>query len=221
MYWYMEQKSYPNFLTLAASRRSIRKFSQHQIPKEDLEYFIQSAVTAPSGCNSQCWRFIVIENKEVINRIKEAVEKKVEVVLQNAIPPVTSDYLLSKKKAATFFINAPVVIAVFMTKSKYYDQMMISALQSQGFDDKQIMDLYGHYDLLSVGAAVQNMLLAISEKGYGACWMNEPVIAGEAINQILNIPIDERLISLVPVGVSGYTPREKEFKPIEDVFSII
>jgi nitroreductase len=209
-----------NFLELAASRRSIRKYTDQKVSKEDIGYFIQAAITAPSGCNSQCWRFIAIEDKAVINRIKKAVEDRVEGFLVNADPPVTSDYLTSKKKMATFFANAPLVIAVFMTKPTYYDQTMISALRSQGYNEEQIMELYAHYDLLSVGAAIQNMLLAICEKGYGACWMNEPVIAGDAINRILNVPIEERIISLVPVGISAYTPRDKKFKDIEDVFTM-
>jgi nitroreductase len=68
------------------------------------------------------------------------------------------------------------VIAVFMTKAKFFDPVLIAALKKQGYDEAGIIKLYANYDLLSVGAAIQNMLLAIHEKGYGACRMNAPAI---------------------------------------------
>ena len=132
---------------------------------------------------------------------------------------MSEEYISGKKKAATFFTNAPVVIAVFMTKADYYDPTFISVLKERGFDDEGIMELFNRYDLLSIGAAVENLLLAAHEKGYGACWMNEPALAGEEIGRILNAPPGAKLISLVPVGVPAYFPREKRMKDWNEVFS--
>jgi nitroreductase len=65
--------------------------------------------------------------------------------------------------------------------------------------------------------AITNMLL----KGYGACWMNEPAIAGAEIIRILEVPPDERFISLIPVGYPAYTPRTKEMKDLAKVFAVV
>jgi nitroreductase len=46
-----------------------------------LEYFIQAAVSAPSGCNSQCWRFVAVKDRETITRIETAVIQKTEAIL--------------------------------------------------------------------------------------------------------------------------------------------
>jgi nitroreductase len=59
------------------------------------------------------------------------------------------------------------------------------------------------------------------EKGYGACWMNEPAIAEAEINRILSVPPEERLISLIPVGYPAYTPRAKEMKDLTEVFRVV
>lgn len=209
------------FLDLARSRRSIRKFTKKEIPAEDLEYFIQAAVSAPSGCNSQCWRFVAVKDRETITQIKTVVIQKIEAVLAVKRHELTEEYWAAKRKAAGFFATAPLVVAVFMTKAKFFDPNLIAALKEQGYDEAGIIRLYANYDLLSVGAAIQNMLLAIHEKGYGACWMNEPAIAGAEINRILGIPSDERFISLIPVGYPAYTPRTKEMKDLAQVFSVI
>jgi nitroreductase len=209
------------FLDLAQSRRSIRKFKDQEIPNQDLEYFIQAAVSAPSGCNSQCWRFIAVKDRKIITQIETAVIQKTEAVLDIKHPELTAEYLAAKRKTIGFFAKAPLVIVVFMTKAKFFDPVLIAALKEQGYDEAGIIKLYANYDLLSVGAAIQNMLLAIHEKGYGACWMNEPAIAGTEINRILGIPPEERFISLVPVGYPAYTPRTKEMKDLAQVFTVV
>lgn len=210
-----------NFLELASSRRSIRKFQDTIVPAEDIEYFIKAAVNAPSGCNSQCWRFVAIRDRDIIRRIEEAVITKIEQILEFHKKELTESYLTSKRKMAGFFTKAPLVIAVFMTNANYYDKVFISSLKEQGYDDEGIMKLLGNFDILSVGAAIQNMLLAIHEKGYGACWMNEPAIAGLEINKILSIPAEQKFISLIPVGLPAYTPRSKKMKEMSEVFSTI
>ncbi len=83
------------------------------------------------------------------------------------------------------------------------------------------MDHLGYPDVISVGAAIQNMLLAIHEKGYGAVWMNDPVVGESAIKELLQIKEEQRLISVIPVGMPAYNPREKQYKELDDVFQII
>jgi nitroreductase len=209
------------FLDLASTRRSIRKYKDMDIPEVDIEYFINAAVSAPSGCNSQCWRFVAVKDKKIIKQIETTVIEKVENILEIKGNELSQDYLSSKRKMVSFFAKAPLIIAVFMTKADYYDPIFISALKERGFDDEGIMKLFANYDLLSVGAAIQNMLLAIHEKGYGACWMNEPAIAGKEINDILNVSLEHKFISIVPVGIPAYTPGNKKMKDISEVFSII
>jgi nitroreductase len=209
------------FLDLARSRRSIRKYEAKEIPAVDLEYFIQAAISAPSGCNSQCWRFIAVKDRKIITQIETAVIQKTEAVLAVKRHQLTEEYLTAKRKATGFFAKAPLVIAVFLTKAKFFDPTLIAAFKEQGYDEAGIIKLYANYDLLSVGAAIQNMLLAIHEKGYGACWMNEPAVAGAEINRILGVPPEERFISLIPVGYPAYTPRAKEMKDLTEVFRVV
>jgi len=210
-----------NFLELASTRRSIRKFENADISDVDIQYFVNAAVSAPSGCNSQCWRFVAIKDRDVINKIETVVIEKLESILEAKRDELSENYVSSKKKMMTFFSKAPVVFAVFMTESNYYDPMFISVLKEQGYDDDEIMKLFANYDILSIGAAIQNMLLAIHEKGYGACWMNEPAIAGEEIGRILGVQQGNKFMSLIPVGVPVYNPRNKEMKNMDEVLLII
>lgn len=50
-------------LTLIKKRRSVRTFKSLEIKFDDIMEIVESGIYAPSGSNSQCYRFIVITNK--------------------------------------------------------------------------------------------------------------------------------------------------------------
>jgi nitroreductase len=54
------------------SRRSIRKYSDREIPAEYYEIMLKAAMHAPSARNRQPWHFIVISDKIVMNRLAES-----------------------------------------------------------------------------------------------------------------------------------------------------
>lgn len=48
------------------NRRSIRKYKNQNINKEDIDLILKAAMYAPSAMNTQAWHFIVIDNKAVL-----------------------------------------------------------------------------------------------------------------------------------------------------------
>jgi nitroreductase len=210
-----------SFESLAAGRRSIRRYLAQPVDMDSISECIKTAGMAPSGCNSQCWHFVVTANKKIISDIAAIVEKKQLEIMNDLHMAVDDNYRESRKKLLTFFVNAPVCIAVFMTRLEYYDQLMKNALNDAGYSYSQMMDFYGNPDLLSVGAAIENLLLALHEKGLGACWMNDPVIAARELAVLLRGNSDERLISLIPVGHPSYRPRPRNQKPVSEIMTVL
>ncbi len=210
-----------NFHSLAETRRSIRKYTDDDVSVSLILDCLKTAVTAPSGCNSQCWKFVVIHNKTVLEEAASILCKKQKQVLNSLGMNYDETYLEARNKMLTFFTKAPVCVAVFMTKLDYYDKRLEAAFLENGYTYKELMETYGNPDILSIGAAVQNFLLAVHEKGYGACWMNDPVIAREELSVLFGMTNGEVLMSLIPVGVSAYTPRAKKYKEFKDVAVII
>ncbi|KAA6316957.1 putative NAD(P)H nitroreductase MhqN [termite gut metagenome] len=63
-----------DFLTLVAARQSDRAYDKtHPIEKEKLERILEAARLAPSACNAQPWKFTVITDKELSEKIGKAV----------------------------------------------------------------------------------------------------------------------------------------------------
>jgi len=57
------------FLDLVHLRRSVRRYRPEAVPREALERCLEAARLAPSACNSQPWRFLVVETPELRKRI--------------------------------------------------------------------------------------------------------------------------------------------------------
>ncbi len=51
------------------TRRSIRKFSDRQIQESDINRLLKAGMYAPSANNSQPWHFVVINERELLDRI--------------------------------------------------------------------------------------------------------------------------------------------------------
>ncbi|MFA5029370.1 MAG: nitroreductase family protein [Patescibacteria group bacterium] len=54
------------------NRRSVRTFQHKPVARELIEKLIESAICAPSACNIQGWKFIVVDNQDVKKSIVDA-----------------------------------------------------------------------------------------------------------------------------------------------------
>ncbi len=54
------------------ARRSIRKFLDKPVEKEKIEQLLRAAMQAPSATNEQPWEFIVVENKDTLEKLSHA-----------------------------------------------------------------------------------------------------------------------------------------------------
>lgn len=52
------------------ARRSVRHYKDDPVSSEDVEQLISAAVWAPSGGNTQSWRFVVVRDRERIRRLR-------------------------------------------------------------------------------------------------------------------------------------------------------
>jgi nitroreductase len=85
-------------LKLIGRRQSVRAYADQPVEKEKLMRCIEAARLAPSACNAQPWKFIIIDDP----------------VIKNAIADLTSSKLLSMNH---FTKQAPVHIAVVREKA--------------------------------------------------------------------------------------------------------
>lgn len=56
-------------IEIMKNRRSVRKYTQEEIPKEKIEKILQAGLLSASGRARRPWEFIVIRNKETLKNI--------------------------------------------------------------------------------------------------------------------------------------------------------
>lgn len=202
------------FKEVAEKRTSIRQFTEESIPVEDLKMIVKLGGTAPSVNNSQPWKFHVITNKELLQKMADMVAKKIGSLPGNKSR--VSDHIKKQTEwFATFFKDAPALIALSMST---YESVLEKGVN---LDHDQINQVRKHPDIQSAGAAVQNMLLAAVDMGYGACWMSAPVMAAGELDELTKTEEGYETVAFVAVGVPKAEKAPKAKKPLEDIFKLL
>jgi nitroreductase len=80
---------------------------------------------------------------------------------------------------------------------------------------------YGSFWVQDASAAMENMLLAAAALGYGSCWIEGALRRCEQqLRDILKVPEDLRVWSLLPVGTPDETPSRPEKSDFADVVHV-
>jgi nitroreductase len=199
-------------LEVIKKRCSIREYKKTPPKKEDIEKILQAGWQAPSASNQNLAQFIVIRNKELLDKMHESVNSKINQAISYLKFQPDKDKILSYSKYLTFFNKAPVVIAVLV---KPYESFFNKVVGSSILDKCEIELNRGSPEIQSVAAAIENMLLAATSLGYGSCWMTGPLVDRKRLEKLLGVIKPWQLLALIPIGypkkASALTP--KPFPP--------
>jgi nitroreductase len=61
-----------SFLDLTNKRYSVRNYKNTPVPREKINRCIEAVRLAPSACNSQPWKFVIIDDSELIKELAKA-----------------------------------------------------------------------------------------------------------------------------------------------------
>jgi len=207
---------------LVKGRRSVRQWKKGEMPDELIKKAIELGTWAPNGGNYQGWRFIVVKNKEVIVEMADAVQSISDRIAGWPEAKEWQGDVDRYRKNASFFRNAPVVIAVFT--GGYQSVMDKVLLTRESFDPeaKQVLAFRRSAPtaIQSAAAAVTTMLLAFHQMGLGAVWLGAPLMAKREIETLLKVPSNLSLICLVAVGYVDESP-QKGRKSVDQVLEFV
>lgn len=104
-----------NFYDLMKKRRSVREFSNREVPREIITNSLLAAGTAPNGANMQPWHFVVVSDPAVKREIRVAAERVEHEFYNKRAPAYWLDALkpLGTNENKPFLEEAPVLIVVF------------------------------------------------------------------------------------------------------------
>lgn len=208
---------------LIKSRRSIRAWQKKAVPEELLLKAVEIATWAPNGGNFQNWHFYVVQNRDTINALADAVQASANIIADWPEAGRFPDSQKSLRERSSFFRNASAVIVV--TAAEFQSQVdKILALREEA--DPIASRIRGWRRLAdsriqSVASAIAYLLLVLHQMGLGAVWITGPIQAKEAIERILKVPQGADAVAFIPVGYPAEQPQSKGRKPVQEVCEVI
>lgn len=174
-----------NFLEWAEKRRSVRHFSNREVPLEVMENLIMTASTAPSGAHKQPWTFCLISNKELKSKIRALAE---EEEYKSYHGRMTKEWLKDLEPLGTDWQKEFIDVAPWM---------VVVMKRSYEFDPEGAK-LNNYYVAESVGLAAGFFLMAVHHAGLVA--LTHTPSPMNFISKALDRPENEKPMLLIPVG---------------------
>ena len=192
--------------TFLRTRRSIRRFKPDPIPDSVIESILTTATFAPSAHNRQPWRFAVVKDLSVKQKLADAMAIEFERDLeQDKLPQAEIQKRTTRSRER--IISAPVVIVLSVDMSDmdiYPDEKRNKA--------EYLMAVQ------SVANAGMQMLLAAHAEGLGGVWVCSPLFVQETIRNILELPKSWEPQAMFFLGYPQDIPEVRERKSLTDVF---
>ncbi len=180
------------------NRRSIRQQKSDKIDEETLGKVLEAARWAPSWANTQCWRFVVVTDKDVKAQLATTRPSR-----PPGPPPAAGSPPMPPP--AQPIIDAPVVIAVCAELNK-------SGSRPDGTPVTDKGDSWYMYD---TGLATENLCLAAHAMGLGTVIIG--AFDANKANEILKVPQGFAVVVLVPLGYPAQAARPTTRKELSEI----
>ena len=179
------------------TRKSIRRFKPDPIPEEKIKLLLESARLAPSGTNTQPWRFIVVKDDDTKVKLQRASHNQRHI------------------KRAPIIIVCCADLKAFREFPQRVDELIESGALPERTREVFIPYLEKGMstvtrDALMVAAAanvsiaVEHIVLQAVEIGLGTCWVRW--YEDNKVKEILDIPEHIEVMALLPVGIPDEDP---------------
>lgn len=188
-----------DILKVIKNRRTVRHYTKEKVPINIIKNILEAGRWAPSAHNLQPWRFVVVSRSMYINKIADMLWEKADQLL--------AGFNIIMRDAAQVIKQTKCVILV------YDDMSIVKRLKKFGSPYSEIAD---EYEMQSISAAIQNMLLCAHSKNMGAAWLGIAIFCANEINEIMKQ--NGRLVAIVTLGFPQN--EQKSYSKRKDVDSI-
>ncbi|HHT87663.1 MAG TPA: nitroreductase [Clostridiales bacterium] len=179
------------------NRRSIRRFKSDKLSSDVIRSILEAGIKAPSGKNKQPWEFVVVTGDKRFEMVK---------VMREGIQAAKAQRgnVGSAEHSANIMEKAPITIFIF------------NPYGTHPYQKKTVEQKFAEIvDVQSVGAAIQNMILAAESLGLGSLWICDVFCAYEELCKWLKK--DCQMVAALALGYKDENPPMRSRKNIDEV----
>jgi coenzyme F420-0:L-glutamate ligase / coenzyme F420-1:gamma-L-glutamate ligase len=179
------------------ARRSVRQFRDDPVDAGAVRELVSLACTAPAPHGSRPWRFVYVSSREARTRLSEAMTNAYRSDLERDGAPVLEiDRQVRRSREQIEGAPALLVACLSLESAPEWPDERRRAAER---------DMY----MQSLGAGLQNLLLAAYERGLAGYLKGAPLFCAPAVRQALEMPDEWQPAFLVLLGY----PREGSRSP--------
>lgn len=178
------------------ARRTVREFADAPVDPALVRRAVAAAVTAPAPHHTTPWRFVLVESAHARKRLLDAMQAA-------WIADLRGDGL-SEARIARRVRRGEVLRAA--------PYLVVPCLVTEGahaYPDERRSRAEREMFVVSMGAGVQNLLVALAVEGLGSCWVSSTMFCPDVVRRELDIPGDWDPMGAVGVGRPATPPRER------------
>ena len=172
-------------------RRSIRKYTSKPVDDKTLNIILEAARQAPSWANTQCWRFVVVRDSQLRNKLADTGF-------------VVSEKIFNRGTEAMRVTPIAIVLCAETRKAGYSFR-----------EPKEPVTDKGDWYMYDVALAMQNLTLAAHALGLGTVHIG--AFDASKVAEILGVPEGYAVVAMTPLGYPDEAPNPRPRKELAEI----
>jgi coenzyme F420-0:L-glutamate ligase / coenzyme F420-1:gamma-L-glutamate ligase len=178
------------------ARRTIRTFTAEPVDAAVVRRAVATALTAPAPHHSQPWRFVIVSSPQARTWLVDAMREAWVADLR--ADGFTQEQITRRLRRGDVLRRAPLIIVPCLVTDAAHE-----------YPDEQRNRSEQAMFIVSMGAAVQNLLVALAVDGLGSAWISSTLFCQDVAARALDLPEGWRPIGAIAVGHPAEQPQPR------------
>ncbi len=178
------------------ARRTVRAFTPEPVDAGVIRRAIATALTAPAPHHSEPWRFVILESAAARTALLDAMR---EAWIGDLRRDGFSDEQIGRRiRRGEPLRAAPLIIVPCLVTDAAHD-----------YPDERRSAAEQAMFTVSMGAAVQNLLIALAVDGLGSAWISSTLFCADVATRAMDLPAGWRPMGAIAVGRAAEQARPR------------